>query len=139
MIKEFQGEYRWLSNFYPCEVLFEGDTYPSTENAYQAAKSTNTEYRLALMSCTPGQSKKQSRKMQVRSDWNDVKLGIMEDLLRQKFNQEPFRTQLIEIGDQPIQEGNSWGDTFWGVNIATGKGENNLGKLIMKIQSELCK
>ena len=37
-IKGFFGGYRWLSNFHVCDVMFEGDLYPSSENAYQAAK-----------------------------------------------------------------------------------------------------
>jgi predicted NAD-dependent protein-ADP-ribosyltransferase YbiA (DUF1768 family) len=31
---------------------------------------------------------------------------------------------------------NTWSDTFWGVDLKTGKGDNNLGKLIMKIRKE---
>src|SRR5262245_22740028 len=38
-ITEFQGEHRWLSNFWPCGVEFEGVMYPSAEHAYQAAKT----------------------------------------------------------------------------------------------------
>ena len=37
-IKGFQGEYRFLSNFYPCQIEFEGLTYFSSEAAYQAQK-----------------------------------------------------------------------------------------------------
>jgi len=35
-------------------------------------------------------------------------------------------TKLLSTGNCEIQEGNYWGDTFWGV--CKGKGENNLGK-----------
>jgi ribA/ribD-fused uncharacterized protein len=139
MIKEFQGEYRWLSNFYPVTVELYGEYYPSVENAYQAAKSSDYNYREFCKLCTPGASKKQGRLQDIRPDWNAVRMDIMEALLRQKFNQEPFKQKLIDIGDQPIVEGNNWGDVFWGVSLKSGKGENNLGKLIMKIQSELCK
>ena len=38
-IKGFFGNYSWLSNFYECSVWFEGGSYPSSENAYQAAKN----------------------------------------------------------------------------------------------------
>lgn len=39
MIKEFQGEYRWLSNFWPARVVLDGVEYPTVENAYQASKA----------------------------------------------------------------------------------------------------
>ena len=38
MIEQFQGDFRWLSNFAPVNVNFNGVIFPSTENAYQAAK-----------------------------------------------------------------------------------------------------
>ena len=38
-VTEFQGEYRFLSNFWPAQVVFEGVTYPTSEHAYQAAKT----------------------------------------------------------------------------------------------------
>lgn len=38
-INTFNGDYRFLSNFYPAEVLFEGITWPSVEHAFQAAKT----------------------------------------------------------------------------------------------------
>ena len=37
-INDFRGPYRWLSNFHEVEVLLDGETYASTEHAYQAAK-----------------------------------------------------------------------------------------------------
>jgi predicted NAD-dependent protein-ADP-ribosyltransferase YbiA (DUF1768 family) len=42
---------------------------------------------------------------------------------------------LKATGDEELVEGNWWNDTFWGV--CNGVGENNLGKLLMKIRAEL--
>ena len=61
----------------------------------------------------------------------------MYGLIKQKFNKEPFRSKLIETGIQYIQEGNYWNDTFWGVNLKTGEGQNILGKMIMTLRDEL--
>ena len=135
MIKEFQGDNRWLSNFTPCEVLLDGIVYPSTENAYQAAKTVVAGERVPFTTMTAGQAKRAGRKVTMRSDWDDVKISVMEDLTRQKYSVEPLKSKLLMTGDAEIQEGNSWGDTFWG--ICNGVGANNLGKLIMKIRSEL--
>ena len=135
MIKEFQGDNRWLSNFTPCKVMLDGVVYPSTENAYQAAKTVMTNERVPFPTMTAGQAKRAGRKVTMRSDWDDVKIAVMEDLTRQKYSVEPLRSKLLMTGDVEIQEGNSWGDTFWG--ICKGRGENNLGKLIMKVRAEL--
>lgn len=134
MIKEFQGEFRWLSNFASCKINFEGFVFESTENAYQAAKCKYKEDMEQFVTLTPGNAKRRAKKIAIREDWDNVKLQIMEELLVQKFNQEPFKTNLINTGDEFIQEGNTWNDVFWGVNLKTGFGENNLGKLIMKIR-----
>ena len=135
MIREFQGNHRWLSNFTLVEVTLDGIKYPSTENAYQAAKTLNAEQRKQFETITSGQAKRAGRRVDVRADWDDVKLAVMEDLTRQKYTQEPFRSKLLATGSRVIQEGNAWGDTFWG--ICKGVGKNHLGKLIMKVRSEL--
>jgi ribA/ribD-fused uncharacterized protein len=134
MIGEFQGPHRWLSNFAPVTVEFEGVPYPSVEHAYQAAKTKDRDQRATLLTLTAGQAKRAVRAFDVRPDWDDCKLEIMEALLRQKFAQEPYRTKLRETGRRMIVEGNNWGDTFWG--MCRGAGTNHLGRLIMQIREE---
>lgn len=153
-ILEFQGEYRWLSNFTKVPVQYGGFLYPSTEHAYMAAKveseeTTFTDWKgqqrkwrewvRSPEAKRPGTVKKMSRFVPLREDWETRKVGVMLKLLRQKFAQEPFRTQLLGTGTAVIQEGNRWGDVFWGVDLRTGKGENILGKLIMQVRDELQK
>jgi len=38
-ITSFQGEYRFLSNFWPCHIVRDGLVYPSLEHAYAASKT----------------------------------------------------------------------------------------------------
>jgi N-glycosidase YbiA len=137
-ILEFQGENRWLSNFAPVNVKDgSGLVYPSVEHAYQACKSHHSDVRMELLrDCkTAGQAKRFGRTIQVRSDWESVKLEVMEHFLRQKFAQSPYKEKLLATGNDHLEEGNRWGDRFWGV--CHGVGENHLGKLIMKIRGEL--
>ncbi len=134
-ILEFQGPTRWLSNFALCNIWLDGVLYPSTENAYQAAKTSSWEERLYFLDCTPAQAKKQGGLVTMRPNWNEVKVGVMTDLTRQKFKQEPYKSQLLATGNCKLVEGNVWGDTFWGV--CKGVGENNLGKIIMAVREEL--
>ena len=136
MIKEFQKEYRWLSNFAYCKIFYEGITYPSVENAYQAAKTINVEEREAIASATAGQAKRLGKTLTVREDWEDVKVQVMRELLTIKFCQTKYLGLLLATGNQHIQEGNYWNDKFWGVCLKTGEGENNLGKLIMDIREK---
>ena len=86
----------------------------------------------------PAEAKSRGRQITLRPDWEEVKLGIMEEIVRVKFTQNhALRQQLLDTGDRELREGNNWHDTFWGVDLRTGKGENHLGKILMKIRSEL--
>lgn len=136
-IDSFSGKYRFLSNFYSCNVEFEGLTYPSTENAYQAAKTLDRGLRKQFQSCTASSAKKGGRYLPLRKDWEQVKVGIMVDLLRKKFARGAIRDQLLATNDAELIEGNTWGDRFWGV--CNGVGENMLGKLLMQVRDELRK
>lgn len=154
MIERFIDQYRWLSNFWEVEIEYEGIKYPSVEHYYVALKINepqtfevndkpkkfNVQEAREFVSKleTPGKAKKLGKEeVTERKDWNDIKISIMEYGLKQKYSQEPFRTQLIETGDILIQEGNTWNDQEWGVNIDTGEGKNILGKMIMKIRKDL--
>jgi ribA/ribD-fused uncharacterized protein len=139
MIKEFQGEYRWLSNFWPCMIPYKGRVFPNVENAFHSEKNDSTEWKdyCAQEDDPRFVKKKCHEEIELRPDWEEVKEGIMLELCRIKFSQEPLRSQLLDTEDQVLQEGNSWGDTFWGVDLETGKGENRHGKILMKIREEL--
>lgn len=133
-INSFQGEYDWLSNFSKAPVTYEGVEYPSVENAYQAAKFPQSQ-REFFLTCTPSQSKAKVKGLQMSHVWHKIKLRVMDGLLQQKFRIPEYREKLLATGDRKLIEGNWWNDTFWGV--CKGKGENHLGRLIMKIRDDL--
>ena len=139
MIESFKGIYTWLSNMVPVKIIYEGIEYPSVEHAYMSAKSSDMAWksRCADTQISPKQIKQESKSIRLRDEWEDMKIDVMKECLEQKYQQEPFKTLLLGTGETHIQEGNWWGDFFWGVDIKTGKGENNLGKLIMKIRNDL--
>ena len=142
MIKEFQGEYRWLSNFWPAKVKFRHIEFPTVENAYQAAKCQDWNDLKKFINIKPGESKKLGRTIAIRQDWEESKLLVMERLLLQKFPYDDDNTltqKLIATYPKEIQEGNLWHDTFWGINLRTGKGQNHLGKLIMRIREDIAR
>jgi ribA/ribD-fused uncharacterized protein len=131
-ITSFDEEFRFLSNFYPAEVEFDLVKYPTVENAYQAAKCLNKEERQKFVGITPGQAKRLGRQVEIKPDWDKVKLSIMELLLLRKFEIPELRDKLAATGDEQLIEGNDWGDTFWGV--CDGVGENHLGQILMTIR-----
>jgi ribA/ribD-fused uncharacterized protein len=134
-ILEFRGEYRWLSNFWPAAVVLDGIEYPTVEHAYQAAKTLDRAARECLRSePRPGQVKRLGRGLLQREDWAQVKLEVMANLLRQKFEHAELRNRLLATGTRQLVEGNTWGDTFWGV--CRGEGQNWLGRLLMEIREE---
>lgn len=141
MIAKFRNEMRYLSNFAPAEVVFDRDLYHTVENAYQAAKTLDMAARDKIRKATPGQAKRLGRKIKIRDDWDDMKLSIMEYLVRSKFGKDTkYGAKLMATGTEEIVEGNRWHDQFWGscdCSKCGGGGQNNLGKLLMKIRAEL--
>lgn len=137
VINLFAGEYSFLSNFYPAEVILEGIRYPTAEHAYQAAKtnSRSEKYRIADLD-TPSKAKRAGRKLRLRSDWERVKLAVMDGVVATKFFSNPDIAQkLIQTGEATLIEGNGWGDVFWGV--CNGVGRNELGKILMEVRKDL--
>jgi len=138
MIKEFKNEYRWLSNFARCGVELDGQMYKSVEHAYQSAKSDDPEWKeFCTVEINPAEVRKQSRNIQIRKDWDNIKEDIMLKCLKEKYDQEPYKQLLLDTKNEQIQEGNWWGDKYWGVDLKTGEGQNRLGKMIMQIRQEI--
>lgn len=137
-ISQFTGRWRPLSNFYEAVVHLDGVAYPTLEHAYQAAKTLDPAARAAIAAATtPGRAKRAGRKVPVRADWDDIRLDIMETLVREKFSHPHLANFLRSTAPAPLIEGNTWGDTFWGV--CNGVGENHLGHILEKVRAELLK
>lgn len=140
-IEVFNGEWHFLSNFYLTDIEYEGLTYPSVEHAYQAAKTEIWAERLQFTarSLTPGRAKRLGRGLTLRPNWGEIKLKVMKDLLNEKFyfvsSLGSLSLRLLATDNAELIEGNTWGDTFWGV--CRGVGENHLGKLLMERREEL--
>lgn len=139
-ISSFKGDYQFLSNFWSVQVMLDGIWYASVEHAYQAAKTSNPEARKLFTEpdCSFGDAKRMGQNLSIRPDWDDVKLFIMENLVRQKFADPIMGFHLIQTAQAELIEGNWWHDQFWG-NCVCPKhiaipGENHLGKILMKVR-----
>ena len=153
MINKFEGRYRFLSNFYPCEIEHQGIKYPSVENFYVAMKVndqqlingkyyTPGDFRemIALIK-NPAEVKKIGSKVKLRSNWDEKKLEAMNWAVRQKFkNNQELKEMLLDTLNQELVEENYWHDVYWGIctcGKCGNKGENNLGKILMQVRDEL--
>lgn len=136
MINEFRGEYYFLSNFYYAPVIYEGILYQNNEAAFQSAKLSDKSAREEFSMMDPASAKRKGRRVPLRSDWEKVKFDIMYEICLAKFSQnEDLKVKLIATGNEYLEEGNTWGDRIWGT--VDGKGQNNLGKILMRIREEL--
>lgn len=135
-IDRFIKNYYFLSNFYQSEMEYGGIVYQCAEAAFQAQKVTDDAKKQEFANLLGNQAKALGRKVELRSDWEDVKLDIMNNVLYAKFTQnESLKQQLLDTGDAMLIEGNWWGDQYWGV--CGGIGENHLGKLLMNLRALL--
>lgn len=133
----FQGEYRWLSNFWEHPIECAGLTWRCGEGLYQAGKSQNPDEQLRFVNLSGRQAKHQGRRIYVQPHWWRLKLDHMKLVIDHKFNDEQMAVLLLATGDQEIIEANTWNDTFWGVRAHDGFGQNHLGKIIMNKRKEL--
>jgi ribA/ribD-fused uncharacterized protein len=143
----FRKHYQFLSNYYhPCPVTIDGITYLASENAYQAMKVLEPHRRLIFVSLTPGKARWLTRQITVRSDWDEVKNEVMYRVVKAKFTQHPeLAEKLLATGDKILVEGTTWNDNYWGVDLFSPdesspwkfKGENKLGRILMRVREEL--
>lgn len=140
-IKEFRGDYKFLSNFYRSSVEYNHIIYPTSEHLYQALKSIDKDLRLKIsLLKTPEEAKKFGQTLELRYAWDLMKISVMEMCLSLKFDQNPkLKNLLIETNPRILIDGNYWHDNFWGncfcEQCSNITGENQLGLLLMKLRT----
>lgn len=137
MISRFEGEFRFLSNFFRSPILVWGWELPTVEHGFQLLKFRDVANQQRIADCvTASEARQLGRRLSpLRSDWTRYRLNAMRTLLQQKFASPHLRTALLNTGDEELVEGNTWNDTFWGV--CRDRGSNHLGLLLMEIRGEL--
>ena len=131
VIDKFENEYFFLSNFYMCPVEIDGIKYTNSEAAFHAQKCLERKGEFAYLN--PNEAKRLGRSVNLRTDWDDIRIAVMFNICLAKFVQNPdLAKKLIKTEDAELIEGNTWNDKFWGV--CNGVGENNLGKILMQIR-----
>ena len=137
-IHGFFREHRYLSNYHVCEVPWLGQTFTSTEAAFQATKSMDPEEWARFALYDPSTSKVEGRKVKIREDWEEVKEDVMFVVNYIKFCSHPeLAEKLLATGDKELVEDNWWQDRYWGRHF--GDGKNMLGITLMQVRDRIKK
>ena len=160
-INFFDNGYHFLSNLYHCEVEYEGRVYQSSEAAFQASKFDKPEYKDMFVNLKPDNKKlnewkrwgrpakplggprgkicKNDPKAFNKEEWDNGKAyKVMKEVVYAKFSQNlDLKEKLLATGSANLIEGTTWNDRIWGVDLATMKGKNQLGKILMEVRDEL--
>ena len=132
----FRDENYFLSNMFPCKITYQGISYNSSEALFQSLKLKNVKEREHFSNIDGYTSKKLGKRVKLREDWEEYKIKAMKIALYSKFTQnKELAIKLINTNDLKLEEGNKHGDVFWGT--VNGRGENNLGKLLMELREVL--
>ncbi len=157
-VERFRGDYLPFSNMYPLRAWIKTDqgmTVPTSEHAYMANRFTSPAAHTAVAGARgeavdtrfwkDGQAAKelahkliaQGHELAYATD--EERVAIMMRVVRQKLAKNAeILALLLATGEEAIYEGNTWGDTFWGVSPvgAHASGMNHLGKIYMSLRSD---
>ena len=132
-IDRFRGEHAFLSNFHRHPFSWQGKVWPTSEAAFQAAKTRDERMRERIRRApSRAAAKRLGRRVDLRTDWEHVKDDVMHSVLQAKFAVPELRDALLATGDAELVEGNTWDDRYWGV--CGGEGLNRLGSALMRIR-----
>jgi ribA/ribD-fused uncharacterized protein len=142
-----------LSNFFPCEVVLDGQKFNSSEQAYQYEKAVfanDIETAASILGETePARQKRLSQRIANlnRDEWNDKRVNIMKHIIQAKFTQNgQLREKLLSTNDLIVVECNGRD-----INYANGlplvskdifnkskwRGKNELGEILMEVRGTI--
>ena len=138
--------YQWnlfpLDNFSSFGLVMDGEYFQTSEHAFQYLKFVDTNKEIANRikeSYSPNEARSiaHENKEYRLPNWSDVKYQNMEKVLRLKVDQNPIvKEVLLNTLDYIIAENCIDEDTDWGLDN-NNQGNNNLGKIWMKIRDDI--
>lgn len=128
-----------FSNFAPYPIELDGKRWPTSEHYFQAQKFEDSQHQESIrLEKSPMIAARmgRDRKKRLRTDWESVKVSLMQKAVRAKFTQhDEIRETLLSTGDAMIVE-HTENDAYWG-DGGDGSGKNMLGKILMEVREEL--
>ena len=139
-IWRFDGEYAFLGNRFPSPITMDGLKFANADAAFWAASCADERGRQAVAGARIKNVREVARRQARRLDWENVRLSVMEDVVRAKFRQnEELARKLDATGNARLVWTNSIPDTYWGEDRYACAGENHLGEILMKVRDELAR
>jgi len=132
-----------FTNFSPHPVVYKGRKYPTSEHLFQASKFAHRPdlaEHIRTYSDRPSAAFSEARRFapEVRPDWLNVNVGLMDEIIWLKFTQhQSLKEELLATGDAELVE-DSDKDAFWGIG-ADRKGRNELGLALERLRERLRK
>ncbi len=143
-LAESKNVKNWFSNMLPLDnpFIYQDIEYKTSENFYQAMKlpRSRVDLRKEIAQMSPYQAKKAIRdktKNQWDEKWNrERSLKVMKRILTYKFQKDTTWAEKLKLTENwELVEWNNWNDLFWGKDLKSEKGENQLGKILMEIRN----
>lgn len=132
----YEGAFYMLSNFSAHEVVFRGETFKTSEHAYQAAKFADPIIRRKIVTASSAFLAREYGQAPLGMTENFNKVFIMKEIMRAKLQQHfDVQEALRKIGHADIIK-NHPDDYFWGAG-ADDSGENVMGKIWMELRDEM--
>jgi ribA/ribD-fused uncharacterized protein len=134
----YEHEYYVFSNFSSFMLEWKGRLWMTSEHAYHSEKFNDEGIKKEIKNARSAHDALKiawSHKDKHRDDWDNIKLGIMKEIITEKAKQHPYvMKKLLQSGERELIE-DSWRDDFWGWG-PNKDGANHLGKLWMQVRDE---
>lgn len=133
-----ESRWHYLSPFSAHEVELDGVVYKTAEHAYQTLRMVPEVHESVRKTTSPLAAWRvaQELKQQGKIDESVDKDELMEKIFRAKLAQHSdIQDILLESGDRELLKVYDT-DYYWGTG-ADGSGENNMGKLWMKLRNQI--
>ena len=139
----------FLSNFFKCDFVFNGQPYSCVEQGYQCTKAKicgdEKAYHEILKCTLPTDMKRIGGSILTTEKWERLKLEVMEDLIFCKFRQNQTLYNCL-INTRPLNLIECTTDYFWGSGCLFGsialdegcwEGQNYMGKILVRVRTQL--
>ena len=141
----------FLSNFFKCNVRYNGFDYKSSEQCWQAQKALICKDPIAMAEIKtakePLDAKRIGDRIVENDHWKRIRIEKMFDILQHKFRQHRNLYYML-INTRPFDLIEASLDGFWGAHCklysialqeGTWKGQNILGRILVDVRMDLCR
>lgn len=137
-------EYKFLSNFYICDIHIDGIRYNHVEGYYQSQKFAGvhkTAFKHISNIYAPSIARNAARKYIMdnkrQEEWEEG-LGIavmMKGMMAKFIGNSELQDKLLATGDSILIENAPW-DDYWGSG-KDGNGKNMSGRILMEVRNAI--